>query len=504
MPNGQEQPETVLREISRFDFRGGISRTRRQIPNQIYFCKNVRPQADGTLKVRMGQTLLHSVGASYGSIKTMYGRYNTTDGLNIFSVKKEDGVNDRAYKDTTQLTGITLIATKETEMFEYKNTLFFTNGTDAIYYHVIGTSTIAFVIGSPTPPVGQTGLMYKDKMYIGLANGNVQWSNTGVYAALPTVDFPALNFQPVGSTGNGVIKILAGQDFLVAFTAKGFNIMLGTPGDSGGAGDMSWRAFDGVGCLHPKHATMSDRTIYFLGSNNRIYALSGTSITNIDPLEYIQEYLDLVPATLNSQISFKYWNNELWIFLPQSSSVASGITLVYSEAYKSWFVFDNIRGNVYTDVPTLNRQYVGSVSNGDIWRQNYTEYDLGSRIGIDFISRQEALGSFILEKIYYVCIAMAELLPGDSLAFSYSLDNSSIYTNFSFGTPITVTGIKWGVEKWGVSQWGGISTEIGILRPAEGTRMKGRELRIRATGSVRGGSKILNYSIKGSIIPRLG
>ncbi len=506
MPESQQEQLAYnpKQEISRFDFRGGISRTRRQSPNQVYFVKNASPKADGTLEVRMGQTLHASVGDSYGSFVSMYGRYNTADGLNIFSIKKEDDINDKAYKDTTNLTGITLTATDEADIFEYKNVVFFTNGTDAIFYHVMGTSIIASVTGSPTPPVGQTGLIYKDRMYIGLADGNVQWSDVGVYDTLPTVDFPALNFQPVGSTGNGVTKLLAGQDFLTAFTSKGFGIMLGSPDDDGGLGDMSWQDFPGVGCLHPKHATLADRTIYFLGSNSRMYALNGTSIANIDPLGYIQEYLDLVPSTLNSKISLKYWNNELWIFLPQTSNLANGITLVYSEVYTCWYVFDNIRGNIYTEVSTINQQYVGSVSDGSIWRQNHTEYDLGSRIGFDFISRQEPLGTFILEKIYEVCTAMAELLPGDSLAFSYALDNTPIFTSFTFGTPISVTGVKWGVEKWGVSIWGGKATRIGRLRPAEGIRMRGREIRFRATGSLRGGSKLLNYSIRGTIIPRLG
>lgn len=506
MPNGQqEQPKiNPLQEISRYDFRGGIARTRRQLPNQAYYVKNARPQADGTLKVRMGQTLAYSVGASYGSFVAAFGRYNTTDGLNIFSIKKEDDVNDKAYKNTTQLTGVTLSATEEAEILEYKNTLFFHNGTDAMYYHIIGESTIAFVTGSPTPPVGSTAIMYKDKMYIGLADGNVQWSNTGVFETLPTVDFPALNFQPVGSMGNGVTKILAGQDFLVAFTAKNFGIMLGTPGDSGGLGDMSWQTFSGVGCLYPKHATISDRTIYFLGSNNRLYALNGTSITNIDPLGYIQEYLDRIPSAFYSKVSLKYWNNELWIFLPQTSNLANGITLVYSEVYKNWYVFDNIRGNIYTEVPTLNRQYVCSVSNGSIWQQNNTKYDLGLQIGFDFISRQEPLGTFILEKIYSSCTVVTELQPRDSLAFSYALDNTPIFTDFTFGTPISVAGHKWGEEKWGASKWGGKTTRTGVLRPANNVRLKGREIRIRATGSLKGGSKILNYSIRGTIIPRLG
>jgi hypothetical protein len=491
-------------EQTRIDFRGGMSRLKRQLENQCYYIQNARPDVDGTLKVRGGQNLWGTVGSG-GSIVKMYSRYDIDNGLKIYSVKREDGVTDAIYDGTTALTGATFKASEYCSALEHKGKVFFSNGKGPILYHTPGESTIAETTGGI---LGKHMIKYKNKIFIGRDNGDIHFSNDGMYDTLPALDFHALSYVTIGSAGNGITSMLAGQEFIIAFLAGSYHVMAGVPGDDGSLGDMIWQSFYGTGCLHPNNATISGRTVYFLGSDRQLYTMEGYSINELDPAGRIQEYLDAVPASMLKYVTLNFVNNELWVYIPQGQDPTTGTHLVYLTNLKCWVAFTNINGYSMTKVGDLNRYFVGSAGSGAIWEQEASTLDLGSLISFQLIGRQEPLGSYRHKKKYAFGSVQADLHPGDSIAASYSLNGASTYTAFDSGTPLTFAGKLWGAENWGVSTWdgedtqNGLLTKLGILRPASGTRLVGREIRIKITGSVQSGAKLLGYSIAGEIISR--
>lgn len=507
----KENSESIrnLTEAARFDYKGGISRTRRQAANQALLIKNARPCTDGTLEVRGGQSQWTTVGsAGVGSIRAIFSRYSTALGLKIFNIKRENTGDDLIYDGGSLLTGTSFGQGSYTDIIEYKNTIFFSNGVKPINYHVPGTSVVTEVTGDPAPPVGSTMTMYKDKMFVGLPNGHIQWSNTGVYSTLPAVDFPALNFQMLGSEGDGVIKVLAIQDSLIAFLDDSYHLMTGLPGDSGDTGDMSWQSFKGVGISDPKHAVGAKDRVYFLATNNRLYYIRGGIITDLDQYNLISEYLDKLTTSTKINASIYYKNGEVWVYIPDNNP-ATGTMLVYLEAFDCWTVFTNINGNTFSYCSDVNRFFIGSTDGGYIWEQETGDLDLGSKIAFEFIGKQETLGSFWKNKKFELCVAQADIFPGDSLSASYSINNADSFSAFSYGTPLSVAATKlWGEENWGVSTWGASSSNLSgsVLTTAflkfSTTSIIGRELRIKISGSVLAKTRFLGYTLYGIVQQR--
>lgn len=486
----QKQPEAV-----RFDFRGGVARLRRPLRNQAYFIKNARLMADGTLTVRNGQTLYATVGVGgSGSIQALFSYYSTALGLLVHSVKREDGINDIVYEETTELTGVSFGVGDHTSTAQYKDVVFFSNGTTPIAYHTPGTSTVDSIIGTPTPPTGEHILFYLDRCYVGSNDGNIYWSNAGMFTTLPTTDFPALNFQVLGSAGNPITAVAAGQDFLIAFTQKSYHVMTGVPDDDGGLGDMKWQTFTKVGVLYPKNITVSGRETLFFAANRRIYSLTGAGLTDLDENNHVQEYLTTVDIGVLDAVSLFHLGDELWIYVPKAGNRADGRILVRN-FQGSWTIFEDIDGFVFSCAIKLNKIFVGSAEGGYVWEQDVGDTDFGTKIAFEFIGRQESLGILRRKKRFRLCSVQVGLTPGDSVSISYSLDNSSQFTSLgSLSIPSTL----WGTELWTTSAWGSRDTETGFSR----FDTLGREIQIQVTGSVPGGTQFLGYHVEGTEVKR--
>lgn len=485
-----KRPEAV-----RFDFRGGIARLRRPLTNQAFFIKNARLMADGTLTVRGGQTLHTTVGsASVGSIQGVFSYYTTETGLGVHSIKREDGVNDKWYLGSTLLTGVDFGTGAHSSFAQYKDIIFASNGATDITYHTPGTGTIAFITGDPVPPKGQHILFYFDRCYVGDSVGKVSWSNAGMFSTLPTCDFPALNFQILGSIGNPINALVAGQDFLIAFTSTSYHIMTGVPDDDGGVGDMKWQNFMTVGVLHPKNVTVSGRDTLFFGADRRIYSLSGAGLTDLDENNLIQEYLTSVDISVLDAVSLFHLGDELWMYVPKAGNRADGRILVRNPA-GSWTTFEDIDGFVFAQEAALNKLFVGSAEGGYIWEQDSGDTDLGTKIAFELVGRQESLGILRKRKKFRICSVQSGIAPGDTLTISYSLDNSGQFTNL--GTS-SVTAILWGAELWTTSVWGAQNTETDFFH----FNQLGREIQIKVTGSVPGGTRFLGYHVEGNTVER--
>lgn len=506
----------------RFDFRGGLNRLRRQNQNEVYYCQNARPTADGALTVRNGQSLHVNIGAT-GNIEALLARYRSSLGLRIYSIQRSDGANDNCYVGGTQIDGDAFGARDYCSIVPYKDVIFFSNGASAINYHqppdnpsfawgaeVWGRSSWgtgnsrAVVTGSPSPPRGPHVLIYKDRMYVGGADdGLLAWSNVGLFTTLPTVDFPTLNFQTIGGTGDPVTGLAPGEDFLVAFTAGTYQIMTGVPGDNGGLGDMSWQVFTNIGCVASRSIASLGRKVAFLGTNRRMYILEGAILTDIDPQDKVREYLTAPSEGVLRAVGAVFFGNELWIRLPKSNVESVGRTLIYNTVLQNWTVFTGIDSFAFHFSPTTGKLYAGRAVDSKIYEQDSGLLDPGGLILFEVIGRQEVFGTFRKLKRFEKLALQMDVKQGESIAVEYSTENSDIFTSFGVGTPIAPTGAVWGEEVWGASPWGGISLQNQFLRPVSGGGgVQATELRVKLSGNVSPGTRLLGYELDGEVLPR--
>lgn len=512
----------AIETISRYDLRGGVNRLRRQNQNEVYYCQNGRFESDGSITVRDGQIRHVNIGAT-GNIEALFVQKTNALGLRFYSIRRTTGSNDICYVGATAISGPAFGARDYSSIVEYKGVIFFSNGAGAINYHepqlsssktwgtelwgasTWGTGTTrAAVSGTPTPPTGPFLVMYKDRMYVAGNDENVYWSNAGLYTTLPTVDFPALNFQVVGSTNDPVTGLAVGENFLVAFTSGTYQIMTGVPGDDGGLGDMNWEVFSNIGCIASRSISSLGRKVAFLGSNRRIYILEGSVLTDIDPYDKIRQYLEAPSLGVLRAVASVFYGNELWIYLPLSISENVGRTLVYNTVSQNWTVFTGIDSFAMNFCPQIGALYAGKATESTIYEQNNGPLDpSGSLIPVQFVSRQEVFGTYRKLKSLKKANVQMDVRHGESVAVSYSLENSDSFTAFGAGTPISPSGNLWGAELWGASSWGGFSRQNQFLQPvAGGQGVRATEFRLKLTGNLSPGTKILGYDLDAEIIPR--
>ena len=103
MANGTQQAQKQ-KPGQRVDFRGGVSRLRRQNETEVLYCQNARLLSDGVVEVRNGQTELFDIGAT-GNIEEVLARSTEALGLKVYSIRRTDGTNDTIYVGESEITG---------------------------------------------------------------------------------------------------------------------------------------------------------------------------------------------------------------------------------------------------------------------------------------------------------------------------------------------------------------------------------------------------------------
>lgn len=533
-------PEVLVEE--RTDFSGGVNRLTKQTKNQAYLIKNARPTTDGELIVRNGQVQLTEVGPNptIGSVQALFPHHTSAVGLHYYTVKRGEDSNDKIYDFESEIVGPSFNTGTYSSIVLYKGVVFFSNGSSPINYHtptdnrpkpwgaeVYGTSSWGNayvrveVSGDPTPPKGQHIIIHKDRMYVGKSDGDVAYSNAGLFATLPTVDFPALNFFQISDSGRPITGLAkGGDDLLVMFAEDLYVTMTGVPGDDGAAGDASLEVNTEVGCVASRSISFKGSMVSFMGSDRRPYMLEGTLLKDLDPNDFVAEYFNASSDFVLDAVSSMFFGNELWWSLPKGNSRADNIILVYNVNKSRWdCVFDNINGYVFGYLSRFNRVLVASHTGGYIWQQGVDEYDRGELIPFELISRNEVMGTLNKEKTFNLFSAVARLKHGDVLTFQYALDDKDQFIDLDAGESIPKSVRQWGQERWGTSAWNesvitwgdevwGVSTwsdagiQKNVLRPGSTVGKHGFGVRLRCLGNVRGGTKFIGYRVEGSIDER--
>lgn len=493
-----------MAEIVRYDFSAGLGRHRRPAPAQLYYIKNARPMIDGTVEVRGGQTLKHTVGtAGEGGVLAIFGYelagavrwgdekwgaspWNSSYISTVYSVKRPALGSNKIYKGEIEVTGNDFGSGIQFISYgAYKGVIFFSTEGAPINYTIPGSTIRAKITHpideyhEPDPPTGKFMTFFKDRCYVSNGDDTLYYSNTGMYETLPECDFPSLNFVLLGNPGTTrIIGIKSNFDYLIAFTREGYHAMSGVPGDDGALGDMSWREFRGLGCISPRSIDNWPRGILYLAADRQLYSLEGLTSKPLDLRGDVVAYLEAVTFAALEYISVRYFMGEIWMFVPKGGDATVGHVVIYNIRTQSWTVFENINGYTFGKLESTGQLFVGAHSGGYIWEQDSGDDDLGSKIAFEVITRPEPLGSYARRKVISGVIVQADLNKDDSISFEYSLDNSDTFTPFAAGSPLTGIGL--------------VST---VLRFARGNKVRAREFTLRVVGTATRGARLLSYNI---------
>lgn len=491
----------------RSDLTGGMGRHRRPGNTQAYLLQNARPEADGTAVVRLGQVLHTTAGsASSGSIQALFGQ--KSDGMSrVYSVKREDGVNDKIYDGNTELTGGSSFGASalSTSINEYNGWMFFSNGESTLQVHEIGTLVRSdAVAGQGALHEGRHNVIYKDRMYT-MDDANLWWTQAGVFLDNPAgtggvgangMQYHADNNIIIGDDGDDPTGMIPTAEQLVVFKPNSFHIMRGEPDDDGSTGDMFWFSFYSIGCNATRGITATKRGVVFLGSDGRIYLLQGATLIDLDPLDHITPYLVALSPDALKWVSVHVHKDEIWVSLPTIATEdgATSDVLVYNTHRKNWCVFTEINGYAYTSIDEDGSLFVGSADSGKIYHQNAGETDEGTKPPLAFISNKETINDPRHFKVFDLVVAQIDMIDSDELSFSYIADG--VAGDFAKGTPHTSTGFApatWEDEDWGESTWGGIGPNNIFLRFANGSGIRAREFQLLISGNVRSGTRLNHY-----------
>lgn len=499
-------------EKLRYNFSAGVGHRRRPMQTQLYYVKNARPMIDGTLEVRGGQALKHTIGTgSEGKILALFGyelpgakRWGdevwgaspwtgNSNTSTVYSVKQPVSGSNKIYMGETEVTGGNFsVGAQFVSVAAYRGYIFFaTDGAD-INYTVPG-STVRAKIGGHTyypgggaapiilsVPRGKFVTFFKDRCYVSNGDDTLYYSDAGMFINSPAgCLFQSLNYIELGRPGvERVVGITSNYDYLVVFTRDGYHVMSGSPGDNGAAGTMSWREFHGLGCVSPRSIDPWPRGVLYLATDRRLYSLEGLTPKQLDLRGDITEYLEAVDYTVLEYVSVKYFKGEIWMYLPKSNDATVGHIMVYNILTQSWTVFEDIDGYTFGSFQSYGELFVGAHSGGYIWEQDSGDDDLGDAIAFEVITRPEPLGSYARRKVISGVIVEADLNKDDSISFEYAKDGSSTFTPFAHGSPLTGIGM--------------VST---VLRFAGGNKVRAREFTLRVVGTATRGARLLSYNI---------
>lgn len=506
------------------NFTGGVNHSRKPKANESYVIENARPMPGGYLEVRKGQVQYSTVGAAaVGNIQALYAFSSTTGGLHVFTVKREDGINDKIYDGSTEITGEDFGSVEDyTSITEYKGFVILCNG-ETVGINIVGPGeTVRSVIkfGETKPKIFA---VYLDRGYFAEKESNIlRWTNAGmftleggrttyfypttpaegqqysigIYPAQEAVMYHEDNYVEVGDTGDEIVQIVPGARRLIIFCKNSYTVQYGTPGDDGDIADASWHTRYGLGCISSRAAVKTPMGVFFVGTDRKPYTIIENVAYDLDPQGHVAEYFDIINPTNAHQVAVTFYNREIWIYLPSEK------ILIYSLNTKSWTVFTNIIGYSLNVVTALNRLFVGSAYGGYIWEQNVDAPDISGAIPFNFISRPITMNQDRRKKSFQRVDIQADLIGDSSWAAKYKLNNLGVFVAFGSGTPIVGTTKIWGAEQWGTSTWIGSTYINQDLYFANGINQHATELKIQLSGDAVRGSRLLSYEIQGIVEER--
>lgn len=498
------------------NFTGGVNHSRKLKANESYVIENARPMPGGYLEVRKGQVQYSTVGtAAVGNIQALYAFSSTAGGLHVFTVKREDGINDKIYDGSTEITGEDFGSVEDyTSIVEYKGFVLLCNG-EKVGITIVGpgeTTREVLKFGEIKPKILA---IYLDRGYFAEKQSNIlRWSNAGMFAlesnytvyfwGYPwtriveetTVLHHEDNYVEIGDTGDEIVQIVPGARRLIIFCKNSYTVQYGTPGDDGDIADASWHTRYGLGCISSRAAVKTPMGVFFIGTDRKPYTIIENVAYDLDSQGRVAEYFDIINPTNAHQVAVTFYNREIWIYLPSEK------ILIYSLNTKSWTVFTNIIGYSLNVVTALNRLFVGSAYGGYIWEQNIDAPDISGAIPFKFVSRPITMNQDRRKKSFQRVDVQADLIGNSSWAAKYRLNNSGVFVAFGSGTPITGSTKVWGAEQWGTSAWIGSTYINQDLYFANGNNQHATELKIQLSGDAVRGSRLLSYEIQGIVEER--
>lgn len=376
------------------DFSGGLNNKAAPMAvadNQAVDLLNAEFDITGALVKRKGFTAYNSTAISgCGSIENVI-RYYKNDGARTFIVTATGSSYNHVFKGNdatgafTEITGgAALTINKPIDLLVYRDTVFMSNGEQAIQYYTMGT-TRASVSGTPTPPTGKYLAVCDNRLFVSgntSAPNRIYFSGIALFSTLPAVDFPADNFIdiPKQDTGDVITGLMVFRDELFIFRRNDVWALLGS-----GPEDYTLQEINNrVGALGHRAIANTGNSLVFV-SQGHIFEYADGVLQDIGlPVQ------SLIGSLNFSNVFAAYYpaKKQVWIGAG-TSGAANNRVLMFDTVHRAWSVFDiGLKcACVFAGAGDGGELYGGSPAVSKAWRLDNGTSDDGAAILFSYTTK---------------------------------------------------------------------------------------------------------------------
>lgn len=468
------------------DFSGGLNVKSAPMSigdNQAVELLNCEFDVTGALVKRRGRLAYNAAPvADAAGVDNMLRFYRNDGTRRLVAVMNATGskkvwLGDDATGVFSEITGGGVLdAAAPVDMVVYRDTLFLSNGSQAILYYQSGASSAA-VTGTPTPPMGKYLAVCDNRLFVaGDASypNRIYFSGIALFSSLPAVDFPTDNFIdiPRRDTGDVITGLAVYRDELFVFRRNDLWALLGSGPDDYVLQEVNNR----VGAVGHRGIANTGDSLVFVAPGH-IYEYTDGKVADAGlPIEGLIGEMDFSKA----RAVFYPAKNQVWVCASLEGG-ANDRALVYDRVHRAWSVFDVGLGAacVLSGAGDAGELYGGSPSIGSVWRMDYGTSDEGNAISFSYATKHFAMRAPQARKCFRRLYFNVNT-PVETGAFD-------VEVSVDFGRLVQdVTGLKFdGFNRWGEFSYGqavyGGGTLLTAVTPMH-SGMTGRYVSLKLSG----------------------
>lgn len=344
---------------------------------------------------------------------------------------------------------------------QYKTTLYYTNGTDAIQKYN-GSSWSSLAVGSPysgATTVAKYVIEYENMLILARTstNKNRLWiSEVGTpETATTTFDFP--------TEITGVHKL--GTFFVVTTTYETYIMSGASPSTM-----VRRRKLDSIGCVSNRSmAEVSSDTgikeLYFVASDNSVRAFNGETSRRVGYND-LQNWFPSINRGQLSSTAGIFYKGVYYLAVPYSSSTYNNKIYTIDPRFERWVRLDNFQAQCLSTYIDSGVEYLwfGEASTDSVtykFPSGYTTQkpSASTAITMNYITSNLDSGAPFLIKRYKKLYAQLKSIGDANFQIQVNVDELG-YSGLQFGTDLSAhinmagNNPLWGTAVWGSFTWG--------------------------------------------------
>lgn len=403
-----------------------------------------------------------------GQIRISQFGQGTTD--DIITYLNYITIDDNGYIYSPNLTEITggsaLTKGSAYTSVSWRDTLFLTNGVEAIQTWTTGT-TRADITGTPTPPTGKYIEQHTERLFLG---GNATYPSRLYYCETgDETDWPALNYMDVGEDDGGIITGVAelGQTLLIA-KDNGWHRLWGNTATTW---DLK-KVLGMPGCIAPRSLAKAIGGIMWLASEG-VYYYDGANMKDLSS-ESVEPILKNITGSNLSRVVGIYYDAKYILCYPDNASY-NNKAIVYDFRTGGWSQITqwNIASLMWWHGGTDNGElYAGDANGGYLYRLYHGYSDCGTAIPVTLETKHVDGGApGNVKQWNNIIIHALSDETGSDITITPFFEVDQPQTSMTVSASSSNT---WGSVVWGAFTWGGGGirrTRLRNVNPSKSTTM---------------------------------